>query len=161
MTESRGLRFSTWVEVVGLIAVTISLALVAWELNQSNSLAKAQVYSDITHHLNEGNLMLADSPDLASLYQLLSDPETKLSEVDSQRAMGLALWSRNVWINSERAYREGWISENKFQAQLNDVEFTAKTWPGLNPYLRRAVQAFEENRELSEIEQRILEVTTR
>ena len=153
------MKISTWVEIVGLTAVTFSLALVAWELNQANSLAKANVYSDITHHLNEGNLLLASSTEFADLYKMLSEPDVELSELDSQRAMGLALWTRNVWINSEQAYREVWISEDKFQAQLNDVKFTAQSWPGLSPFLRRAVGVFEKNRELLEIEKHIMAAT--
>ena len=76
-----------------------------------------------------------------------------------KRAIGLAFWKRNVWSAAERAYVEGWISENKFQAQLNDVEFTASQWPGLKPYLRASVEALEPERQLTAIEARVMEVT--
>ena len=152
------MKLSIWAETVGITAVVLSLGMVAWELQQSNSLARANVHSDINQQLNELNLETADNEDFARFLSLLRSEHSELSETDYERAQGLGFFLRNIWIHSERAFEEGWISENKFNAQLNDIDWTAETWPGLKPHMMRITKFFEKGRELTLVERRILEV---
>ena len=154
------MKLSTWAEVVGVIAVVISLALLTWELNQANNLARFSAYSDINHLYREMNQEMASSTQFAELWARLKDENTDLSEVDVQRAMGLAYWHRNIWINTERAFLEGWIDHDKYQMSLNDIESVAQTWPGFKPYMRKVVELLQGDRELTQIEQLILEKTS-
>jgi len=151
------MRSWTWIEVVGLSAVVISLGLLTWELNQANSLAKANVYSDIGQHYNEFNLLLGGSGEFAEILARLTEEDVELSDVDVQRAIGIANWHRTAWNSAERAYLEGWISEGKYQATLSDIAFTVEQWPKLKPYLRLMVESL--GKEMTAVEREILEVT--
>ena len=147
------------VEIVGLVAIILSLGLVAWELKQANSLARATVHAEINQQLNDLNLETAANGEFAEILSVLADADREHSAIERERALGLAFFLRNSWINAERAYMEGWISENKFQAQLNDIDWTVKIWPGLRPYMREITEFQTKNREMTIVEARMLEVT--
>jgi hypothetical protein len=135
------------------------LGLLTWELNQSNSLARFNAHSDINHLYGQLNQLQIGSTEVAQLWAQLRDETSELSEVDVERAIGLAYWHRNIWTTSEQAFREGWIEQDKFQMSLNDIENVSRNWPGMKPYLRTAVQSLADGRELMEVEELIMQIT--
>ncbi len=108
-------------ELVGLAAVVISLGLLTWEVSQSNSLAKANVYANVGRDYNEYNLLMASNGEFAELLARLTDEEVELTAVEVQRTIGIGYWNRNAWNSTERAYLEGWIPQDKYQSTLNDI----------------------------------------
>ena len=117
-----------------MVLVVISMGLLTWEINQANSLAQSNVYSDVSRHYNEVNLLMASSQEFAEIWVALVEVDAELTSIDAQRAMGLSFWHRNIWNSVEFAYREGWISTDKFQNTLNDVKSEVGTGPGIKPY---------------------------
>jgi hypothetical protein len=152
-------RVRVFAEVVGLTAVVASLGLLTWEVNQSNSLAKANVYADVGRDYNEYNVLMASNGEVAELFVRLKNEEVELTEVEVQRTLGIGSWNRNAWNSTERAYLEGWIPQDKYQSTLNDIAFTVKQWPGMKPYLRMLVEELGKGTDLTMVEQKILELT--
>ncbi|MCZ6655907.1 MAG: hypothetical protein O7C67_01295 [Gammaproteobacteria bacterium] len=152
-------RVRAFAEAVGLTAVVASLGLLTWEVNQSNSLAKANVYSDVSRDYNEYNLLMASNGEFAEILSHLTEEEVELSAIDVQRTIGIGSWNRNAWNSAERAYLEGWIPQDKYQATLNDIAFMVKQWPGLKPYLRMLVEELGKDTDLTMVERKILELT--
>ncbi len=146
-------------ELVGLAAVVISLGLLTWEVSQSNSLAKANVYANVGRDYNEYNLLMASNGEFAELLARLTDEEVELTAVEVQRTIGIGYVNRNAWNSTERAYLEGWIPQDKYQSTLNDITFTISQWPGIKPYLRMLVEALGKDTDLTMVERKILKLT--
>ncbi|MEQ8861509.1 MAG: hypothetical protein RIC56_22925 [Pseudomonadales bacterium] len=153
------MQLSKWAEFIGIVAVVISLGLLTWELNQANSLGRFTVAADISRHYNEMNLEMASSREFGELAAAFRGDPKDLSEPQVQQAIAFAFWNRNVWINAERGYQEGWITRNAFQATLNDIGVVASQWPALRPHMRYVVESMGRDRELSEVERRIMDAT--
>lgn len=153
------MQLSKWAEFIGIVAVVISLGLLTWELDQANSLGRFTVAADINRHYNEMNLEMASSPEFGGLAAALRGDPNELSPRQVEQAIALAFWHRNVWFNAEQGYREGWITRNSFQSTLNDIEIVANQWPALRPHMRNAVESLGHDRELSEVERRIMNTT--
>ena len=148
-----------WAEAIGLIGVIISLALVASQLYQANSVARFTVGTEIMRHYNEINLQVASDPDLAELLVVMSDEQAVLSKAQRHQAISLAYWLGNCWGNAELAYREGWIDRDAFQSTLNDVPDWIEEAPGLKPILRQVFKNKSANRSITEVEKLVLEIT--
>jgi hypothetical protein len=149
----------TWIEVIGVVSVVVSLGLLTWEINQANSIARYNAYSDIGQQYNEANLLQASSDEFAGIYAVLSEEGRELTQLEIQKTLGLCAWLRNIWNSAWRAHEEGLINHDKYQATLNDIENTIVHWPAIKPYLRSWVQSLTKNTTLTEVELRILELT--
>lgn len=146
-------------ELVGLGAVVISLLLLTYELNQANSLAKFSVASEINQHYNQSNLLQASSSEYADVWLMLAEEDRELTPVELQKAIGLAYYHRNAWNSVETAYLEGWITRDKYQATLNDIEAMLMDLPGIRPHIRLITKNMAKNREITETEQLVLRLS--
>ena len=153
------MNIRSWTEAIGLVGVIVSMALLTWQLNQANSVARFTAGTEVMRHYNEINLQVASDPDLAELLTVLSDKEVALSKAQRHQAISLAYWLKNCWGNAELAFREGWISRSSFQSTLNDVPDWVEESPGLGPVLREVVAKNSANRPITEVEELILKVT--
>ena len=71
------------VELVGIIAVVLSLLLVAYEVRQSNRIAQATTTYEIGRDVNQFNELGYSDPEFAALLVNLRDPEFKPSKVEA------------------------------------------------------------------------------
>ncbi len=146
-TESRTFNL---IEVLGLIAVAVSLVFVGLEVRQNTIAGRAAAYQEHGSHLSNQWLALAQDPALTRLYLADEDNWHELTEIEKAQLT-------YVWIVSFRNYetillqveeglldqdamdRLGWgdAFEPNYQAQM--------LWPSisryLNPYLREHLEA--------------------
>jgi hypothetical protein len=146
-TESRTFNL---IEVLGLVAVAVSLIFVGLEVRQNTIASRAAAYQDHGAHLATQWLALAQDPDLVRLYLANEDNWDELTEVEKAQLT-------YVWIVSFRNYetillqveeglldqdamdRLGWgeAFEPGFQVQM--------LWPEikkfLNPHMREHLEA--------------------
>ncbi|MEL6215280.1 MAG: hypothetical protein AAFQ99_06350, partial [Pseudomonadota bacterium] len=71
------------VEVFGMVAVVVSLLLLAYEVRQSNRIARATVTYEISRDVNEFNELGYTNPEFAALLLKLGDADFEPSAVEA------------------------------------------------------------------------------
>ena len=122
------------VELVGIIAVVLSLLLVAYEVRQSNRIAQATTTYEIGRDVNQFNELGYSNPEFAALLVKLRDPEFKPSNVEAMQVRLLANRFVNIWTIQEKAYRNGLLSDMQFAMTKADVVTVMGAFPALIEY---------------------------
>ena len=122
------------VELVGIIAVVLSLLLVAYEVRQSNRIAQATTTYEIGRDVNQFNELGYADPEFAALLVKLRDPEFKPSNVEAMQVRLLANRFVNLWPIQEKAYRNGLLSDAQFAMTKGDVVTVIGAFPALIEY---------------------------
>ncbi|MCG8369644.1 MAG: hypothetical protein MJA32_03910 [Proteobacteria bacterium] len=119
------------VELVGIIAVVLSLLLVAYEVRQSNRIAQATTTYEIGRDVNQFNELGYSDPEFAALLVKLRDPDFKPSKVEAMQVRLLANRFVNLWTIQEKAYRNGLLSDVQFAMTKADVVTVMGAFPAL------------------------------
>lgn len=125
---------SNWkdtVELVGLVAVVLSLLLVAFEVRQSNRIAQATTTYEIGRDVNSFNELGYSSAEFAELLVGLTKPDFEPTEIQALQSRLLAHRFINIWTVQEKAYRNGLLTDEQFEATKNDVLTVMNAFPGL------------------------------
>ena len=134
------MKLSTWVELVGIIALVLSLVFVGFELRQANNIALTAFQSESATDLNEfHNDIIADEK-VAALLLALQKPDAKFSDVDQRRAQSVANRSLNRWYSVYLARQNGIVDDALYEFYRADVAQFVRRMPGLLPYLRHSVE---------------------
>ena len=127
-------RFRAYFEVVGLVAVVLSLLLVAYEVRQSNRIAQATTTYEIARDVNQFNELGYSDTEFAKLLLRLSGEDSQYSEVQGLQARLLAHRFVNIWTVQEKAHLNGLITDEQFDVTKNDVLTVMNAFPGLAPH---------------------------
>jgi hypothetical protein len=90
------MKLSTWVEVIGVIAVVFSLALVAYELRQNTEAVQVANHQALVAMDLEKNSWLRD-PEFAAIYVVAREDFEKLTPVQSQQYLTFVADTFNAW----------------------------------------------------------------
>lgn len=119
------------IELVGILAVILSLLLVAYEVRQSNRIAQATTTYEIGRDVNQFNELGYSDPEFAALLVKLRDPEFKPTNVEGMQVRLLANRFVNIWTIQEKAYRNGLLSDVQFAMTKADVITVMGSFPAL------------------------------
>ena len=123
-------------EMVGILSVVVGLLLVAYEVRQANSIAKAQAVMELASWYNELNNARFTDSDFARLSNLLQDPDKhEISEVDASKIQGLAYYIHNIYWSAQTAYNSGLLSIDDLNVYRDELSLILKDTPGLVPDL--------------------------
>ncbi|MEM7431352.1 MAG: hypothetical protein AAF351_05365 [Pseudomonadota bacterium] len=124
------------VEVVGVIAVVVSLLILAAEVRQSNQIARVDTAASLLNSFNAIHVQRASNPEFAKLFPKMEDPEAHLiTATDASQIRGIAHNYMNVWRNAQVAYINGLVDEDTFQNISNSVYGVLIDYPGLAPHI--------------------------
>ena len=118
-------------ELIGLIAVVLSLLLVAYEVRQSNRIAQATTTYEVARDVNQFNELGYSDAEFAILLLHLSNDDSEYSEVQALQARLLAHRFVNIWTVQEKAYQNGLITDEQFELTKTDVLTVKDAFPGL------------------------------
>jgi len=119
------------VELVGIIAVVLSLLLVAYEVRQSNRIAQATTTYEIGRDVNQFNELGYSDPAFAELLVKLREAEFKPTKVEAMQIRLLANRFVNIWTIQEKAHRNGLLSDGQFAMTKADVVTVMGVFPAL------------------------------
>ena len=128
------------IELVGIIAVVLSLLLVAYEVRQANRIAQATTTYEIGRDVNQFNELGYSDPDFAALLVELRDPEFKPSKVKAMQVRLLANRFVNIWTIQEKAYRNGLLTDEQFAMTKADVVTVIGAFPALVWHWKRVLR---------------------
>ncbi len=138
------------IEVLGLVAVAVSLVFVGLEVRQNTIASRAAAYQEHGSHLSDQWLALAQDPALTRLFLANEDNWDELTEVEKAQLT-------YVWIASFRSYEtillqveEGLLDQDAMDrlgwGEAFDPGFQVQMlWPdiarNLNPHIREHLEA--------------------
>ena len=131
MTADKSKVVREIIELVGIVAVVLSLLLVAYEVRQSNRIAQATTTYEIGRDVNLFNELGYSDPEFAELLVKLRDPEFKPSAIEGMRVRLLANRFVNLWAIQEKAYQNGLLSDAQFTMTQTDVVTVMSAFPAL------------------------------
>ena len=112
------MKLSTWAEVVGVIAVVISLALLTWELNQANNQTalntralELAAYQQLIERISEFNLATIQNPEL----RVVREKVESGAELSSDEA---AILNAFLYL----AYRNGDLAYLQYEQEIIDEQ---------------------------------------
>ena len=124
-------RTRATIELIGLVAVVLSLLLVAYEVRQSNRIAQATTTYEIGRDVNSFNELGYSSAEFAELLVGLTKENFEPTEIQALQSRLLAHRFINIWTIQEKAYRNGLLTDEQFEATMNDVLTVMNAFPGL------------------------------
>lgn len=112
-------------EVLGAIAVFVTLIYLATQVRQSNSLARFNATTELVNQFNELNRMVSTDQ---SLRKVLSK-ESELSDDEREQVYNFAMMFCNVWVSAQIAHDNNQIEDEIYSACAKDVRIELARWP--------------------------------
>ena len=111
------------VEVVGVIAVALSLLFVAFELQQANRIARIATNNEVYASFAAINEAVMSDPEFVDLLLRSADTSgnSKLSEVDRARLRSWVRRHLNVWLPATIAHGHGMLTDQTYESIFDDV----------------------------------------
>jgi hypothetical protein len=110
-------------ELVGIVAVVLSLIFVAYELRQSNKNATVFNVNEIYDRFTDLNEALMSDPELARLI-LKANKAQKISDLTESERLRLGSWhlfQLNIWTPANIAYDNGQLAEPIYNVLFDDA----------------------------------------
>ena len=132
--EMKEKNWGNFAELIGMVSIVAGLILVAWEINQANNIAKAQMVMDLAAQANEFNSATFGNPEVAELAKAMSDPNhNDISEIQASMMSGVAWHFTNVFWSAQKAYDNGVLGDDDIRNYQASVAWHIENHPGLKP----------------------------
>jgi len=132
----------TAAEAAGIIAIVVSLVLLAMEISQSNKIAIASIQYNILSDYNEYHRQVLADPELgAFVARLKIADDIDLNPGDQARAHAFVTIFINIWFVIETAHEEGQLTDDTYQVYLEDARSMLAGYPNAVPYFRASIQS--------------------
>lgn len=108
-------------EIIALVAVVISLLVVAYQVQQANRIAIATAEIEVSHNFAAYNEFMMSHPELLALGRRL-DAGEEIDEKDRQLLRHLSRRNLNLWRGLETAYKNGVLPESTYKIAFDDMK---------------------------------------
>ena len=140
-------------ETIGLSAIVISLIFVAYQINQSNRIARGTTSYELSRHWMEINRFYITQPEMLELRDKLKDRDyVPASEIEFQRSRAYARMLVNMWMALEEAHENGIASDAYYKIAQNDVRSVIRDRPGFLPIFGVVLSNYENFTEYAVLE---------
>ena len=131
-------------ELIGLAAVVLSLLFVAYEVNQSNRIAKGTTSYELSRNWMEINRFIITEPRILDLRVKWQDKDfLPENEVEIEVSKAFARMLVNLWTTIEEAHENGLASDGYLQIAKDDVKSMLNDRPGLVPIFESLLSSYE------------------
>lgn len=112
--------------VIEAVVVTVSLAVVAYQIRQQTHLTRAANTSNLFQMSSEFNLQLVQDPNLAEMWLAASEsvlvPSTPEERIEEFRRRNLVMWWLMLHENIYHQHRSGFLQPEVFDAWKADLQ---------------------------------------
>jgi len=129
-------------EVLGGLAVFVTLIYLARQISESNKLARSSSAHDAMSGFGKVNEMIVANPTLAELLAQLKSQGVECTPAESVQLEHFCLRLINVYIEAQSAYDNGHMEDTTYRLMLNDVDAALDTYPGLLDYFETTLQRY-------------------
>ena len=131
-----------WIEVIGVLAIVVSLLFVAYQIRQANRIATGAATIEIQHMQGDLVSTFLNEPELADLGVKLATNDQSLTPKEIQLAMAYGQKYFVVWDAIEAANANSLISSRTYGIYDGQVEDLIRRFPGLIPYMLNILEAW-------------------
>lgn len=124
-------------DVIGLVAVVASLLVLAYEVRESNRIARSTISYELANNYSELNEVVWTDPDVAYLRANVRDPDYVPTAIETERLIAEIRRLMNVWGAVESAYRNGHQTREQFDVMLAAVGAHLADCPAVHPLWRQ------------------------
>ena len=128
-------------EILGAIAVLVTLVYLAAQIRQSNELSRFNAAKELVNQFNDLNRLIATD---TSLRQVLMKTG-ELSGEELEQVYAYAMMYCNVWISAQFAYDNGQIDESIYAGAAKDVRVEINRWPHFRAGVDQWLSNYPEN----------------
>lgn len=129
------LNTRTVVELLGGLAVVVSLIFVGLQIRQANTIAGREARAEMDFQAFELNRIVFDDPSSAALKVKLRLREPELNSEEAELALGLAAMHTYYWAALNGVIESGLVPDEMFEIYADEVRITFRSYPGLCPFL--------------------------
>ena len=119
-------------EIVGIVSVVISLLFVAYQIQQSNKIAKVTTEYEIRNNHSSSNEIAMSDQNFANLLFKSTDPAFKPEGGELAQLVAFTLRSVNFWAAAGTAYENGLLTDDTYEFVLDDIRNFINSMPGLH-----------------------------
>jgi hypothetical protein len=129
-------------EVIGVVAVVASLLFLAYQIRQSNQIARSTITYELANNSSEIYEIIWSNPEVSALHVKITDPAYEPTGQEQEMLRAEARRFMNLWGAVEIAYRNGHQSREQFEILLDDVEATLRRSPAAHEVWARELNSF-------------------
>ena len=128
-------------EILGALAVLITLIYLAAQVKQSNNLARFTAMKEILNQFNHLNQMVATDSELRKVLAKTGD----LSADEREQTYNFAMMFCAVWLSAQIAHDNHQLEDAVYAACAKDVEVELDRWPNFRQGVERWLANYPEN----------------
>jgi len=136
------------IEMLGVVAVVLSLIFVAYEIRQSNRIALATAEMEVLNNASALNELRITDDELRSLILKIREGNGSYNPDSNETEMMNAYITRfmNLVLSKEAAYRNGVLSEDSLNRSLDDIR-RLTTPVGMRPFFQYFIDSYPSDSE--------------
>ena len=127
-------------EIVGAVAVLITLVYLAAQIKQSNDLARFSASKELMNQFNGLNRLVTTDATLRQTLMKTAD----LSDEEREQVYNFAMMYCNVWYSMQAAYDNGQIDRELYAAGCKDVQVELDRWPAFRAAVAQWLKNYPE-----------------
>jgi hypothetical protein len=128
-------------EILGAIAVFVTLIYLANQIKQSNNLARFSGTKEIVNQFNKINQMVTTDSELRKVLAKTGD----LSADEREQTYNFAMMFCAVWVSAQIAHDNHQLEDAVYAACAKDVEVELDRWPNFRQGVEQWLANYPEN----------------
>ena len=115
-------KLNNWIQIIGIIAVVLSLIFVGMQMRQTQDIAIATLYQMRSDSARELGAIMINNPDLMTFYRTIyADGIESLDPDDVQLLVFTTETMLGHFENSHHLYQLGFLSKEQWEADLRQI----------------------------------------
>lgn len=128
-------------EILGAIAVLVTVAYLARQVKSSNELSRFNASKELISQFNELNRLVTTDPELR---RVLMKSES-LSADEQEQIYNFAMMFCNVWVLIQTAHDNDQVDDALYAAGAKDVLIEVERWPNFKAAAQQWLRNYPEN----------------
>jgi hypothetical protein len=135
-------------EIAAALGVVATLGYLAYQIGQTNRIAKAAVVGELMDKYIEFLTVLLANPEVSDLASKLTDPDfVPAPGEETHRVENFANLVCSIWFTTQVSYDQGQVDEREYAIYSSDVVARLNQWPAARPYFKRVTERYPELRD--------------
>ena len=130
-------------EIASATGVIITLAYLAYQISQTNRIAKSAVVREFEQEYIDLYTTIATDAEFADRVTKLRDSSYHAdSEVEDEKLENFAVWLASIWMSVQVCYDQGQMVPKTFSIYQEDVKAKLAHWPAIRPYVKKIMERY-------------------
>lgn len=138
-------KFNERLQILASLSVLAGLVFLALEIRQANRIAIATTEITVRESFASSNESVYTNPEIAALLAKARHADAMFTEAEHEM---LDYWlgrMTNIWIQIDRAYSNGMVSEATLDVAIDDMKWTSQAYPALRSKIEDWANTYTSN----------------